>query len=180
MKRVALCVLPALVVGSALAHPVDEVVQGAYLTLAPGKVALELNVTPGAEVAGTVLKGLDPNGDGKVTDGEARRYARTVLSQSTLKVDGKGAAWTLDRVQVPPVRVLRLGGGILKIYASAKRADRLGTRTLFYENRYQPARTQRTANVFLQPSGNWQFQVARQTRTDDGRALTITYTQRRS
>ena len=37
--------------GAAEAHPVDEVVQGAYLTLTPAGVELELDITPGSAVA---------------------------------------------------------------------------------------------------------------------------------
>ena len=52
--------LLALAAGPALAHPYDEVVQGAYLTLAPGQVRLELDLTPGPAVADALLKALDP------------------------------------------------------------------------------------------------------------------------
>ena len=51
----------------AAAHPLDEVVQGAYLTLAPGQVRLELDLTPGVQVSGAVLKDLDANGDRRIT-----------------------------------------------------------------------------------------------------------------
>ncbi len=178
--RILLAVLFALSSSPAFAHPVDEVVQGAYLTLAPGGVSLELDVTPGEKVAGAVLGALDPNGDGKVTDTEAKGYARKVLAQSTLTLDGKATSWTLDRVEVPDVALLRVGGGILKIYATAKRMDKVGTRTLSYVNRYAPAKSQPTANVFLQPKGGWTFAVTKQTRSNDGRSLGVTYTQGRS
>ncbi|MFC4640361.1 hypothetical protein [Deinococcus hohokamensis] len=101
--------LLALLLCTAQAHPVDEVVQGAYLTLLPGKVQLELDVTPGDKVAATVLKALDANADGRVTVAEARVYAGRVLGQSTLKLNGVTVRWTLDRVTVPSYQVLKLG-----------------------------------------------------------------------
>jgi hypothetical protein len=41
------------------AHRLDEVVQGAYLAVAPGEVRLELDVSPGVEVASALLQVLD-------------------------------------------------------------------------------------------------------------------------
>jgi len=177
--RWPLWTLLALGSGWAGAHPVDEVVQGAYLTLMPGKVGLELDLTPGQKVAGTMLKALDSNADGKVTDAEARAYAVQVLSRSTLKVGAATLNWTLDEVTVPPLAILRIGGDTLKIYATAKRPEVVGEQTLSYQNRYQPAKSQWNANIFLQPGAGWQYGVTGQTRSNDGRQLTVKYTARR-
>ncbi|WP_424952005.1 hypothetical protein [Deinococcus sp.] len=175
MKRPAWVVL-ALLGSLAGAHPVDEVVQGAYLTLTPGKVLLELDLTPGSQVAGTLLGALDANGDGKASDAEGRAYAAKVLARSTLTVGGAAVPWTLDTVTVPPLNILRIGGDTLKIYASAKRPDAVGAQTLSYHNRYQPARSQWIANVFLQPAGGWQYAVTGQQHSADGQQLTVKYT----
>ncbi|WP_216326352.1 hypothetical protein [Deinococcus aestuarii] len=167
--------LTALLLGGAGAHPVDELVQGAYLTLAPGTVQLELDLTPGVQVVGVIIRSLDPNGDGKVTVAEARAYARLVLAQSTLKVNGVAVPWALDQVEVPPVAALK-EGGILKIYASAQRTDRAGAQTLTYQNRYQPAKSQWMANVFLLPGAGWRYGVVGQGHSHDGRQLTVNFT----
>ncbi|AWT35983.1 hypothetical protein DM785_10715 [Deinococcus actinosclerus] len=65
-RRAALPLLLALL-GSAQAHPVDEVVQGAYLTLTPAGVELELDITPGSAVAASVTGSLDADRNGTVT-----------------------------------------------------------------------------------------------------------------
>ena len=179
MNKPAWALLAALL-GMAQAHPVDEVVQGAYLTLAPGTVQLELDITPGSQVADTVLKGLDSNSDSKITDAEAKGYARKVLAQSTLKLGGAAVAWTLDKVEVPPYADLKTGNAILKIYALAQRPDSAGAQTLSYQNRYQPARSQCIANVFMQPAAGWQYQVTGQSHSDDGRQLSVKYMAGRS
>lgn len=165
----------ALLLGVAQAHPVDEVVQGAYLTLVPGAVALELDISPGSQVSGRVLKVLDANGDQMITPAEAKAYGARVLAQSTLTLDGKALSWTLDRVTVPPYANLRSAGDTLKIYATAKRADVAGAHTLRYLNRYQPAQSQWIANIFLQPGGGWSYAVAGQTHSNDGRGLIVTF-----
>lgn len=158
------------------AHPVDEVVQGAYLTLVPGALRLELDVTPGVEVVNTILESLDENADQRVTDSEARAYAQGVLEQSAITHDGVAVSWTLENVSVPPHQNLKLGSDTIKIYAVAKRPDSSGAHTLSYENRYQPAKSQWTANVFLQPGAGWRYHVTGQQRSDDGGQLTVNYT----
>jgi hypothetical protein len=162
--------------GLAGAHPVDEVVQGAYLTLSPGQVKLELDLTPGEKVAGTLLKSLDTNGDGKASDTESRSFARRVLAQSTLKLGDVAVPWTLGRVEVPPLALLKVGGSILKIYATAPRPDSAGPQTLSYLNRFQPVKSQWAANIFLQPGGGWQYLVNAQTHGSGGQQLTVKYT----
>ncbi len=175
MRRYVLA-LTALLTTVAGAHPVDEVVQGAYLTLAPGVVRLELEITPGPQVADSVLKVLDANANGTITNTEARAYAVKVLKQSTLKLNDVAAVWTLDRVEVPPYRNLTIGSDTLKIYATARRTDTAGAQTLSYQNRYQPAKGQWTANVFLLPGAGWQYGVTGQTRSNDGQQLAVNYT----
>ncbi|MFC4640362.1 hypothetical protein [Deinococcus hohokamensis] len=52
--------------------------------------------------------------------------------------------------------------------------------TLSYQNRYQPVKSQWTANVFLQPGRGWQYQITGQGRSNDGRDLTVQYKATRS
>ncbi len=165
----------ALLLCTAQAHPVDEVVQGAYLTLTPGRINLELDITPGSKVARPLVTALDRNADGQVTPTEARAYAAQVLNQSTLTLNTAAVKWTLDRVTVPPLDTLR-NGDTLKIYATAPRSDTTGAQSLTYVNRYQPAKSQWIANIFLQPAGGWQYTVTGQTHSNDGRTLTVKYT----
>ena len=132
-------------------------------------------LTPGEKVAGTLLQSLDNNADGKVTSTEARSYALGVLGQSTLTLGGTKVQWTLDSVEVPPVADLRIGS-VLKIYASAKRKDQLGPQTLSYQNRYQPAKSQWMANIFLLPGAGWQYGVTGQQHSNDGTQLSVKYT----
>jgi hypothetical protein len=167
--------LLALFSSSAAAHPLDEVVQGAYLTLAPGEVRLELDITPGAQVAGALLRALDTNLDRCITDTEARAYAESVMKQSTLMLDHVAVPWTLENVSVPPYQHLELGSDTIRIYAVAKHPDRAGAQTLTYENRYEPAKSRWIANIFLQPGAGWRYEVTGQQRSDDSRLLTVTY-----
>lgn len=173
--RRAIWALLVALPGWALAHPIDEVVQGAYLTLAPGEVRLELDVTPGTEVAALVLPLLDPDGDGVVSDAEARAYAQGVLADPTLVLDGAPAAWSLVAVEVADLGLVAEGAGVIRIDATAPRPDREGARTLAYENPHEPARGLWMANVFLQPGGGWTHAVTGQERDARGQALTVSH-----
>lgn len=177
--RAALPLLLALL-GSAQAHPVDEVVQGAYLTLTPAGVELELDITPGSAVAASVTGSLDADRNGTVTATEARAYATRVLAAQTLTLDGTRARWTLRDVQAPPLANLKLGSDTLKILATAPRTQRSGTHTLSYTNSYAPAKTQRVANIFLKPGGALSDRVTGQTRSADLTRLTVQFTTGRS
>lgn len=162
--------------GAASAHPVDEVVQGAYLTLTPAGVELELDITPGSAVAASVTGSLDADHNGRVTTAEARAYATRVLAAQTLTLDGTRARWTLRDVQVPPLANLKLGSDTLKILAFAPRVQRAGPHTLTYTNAYRPAKTQRVANIFLKPGGPLTDRVTGQTRSADLTRLTVQFT----
>lgn len=175
MKR-RVWLLLALIPTWAGAHPVDEVVQGAYLTLLPGQLRLEVDITAGSAVVREIIKSLDTDADRNITTEEARAYAQRVLDQSTLALDGVATKWTLENVRVPAYRNLELGSDTIRIYAATERPERRGAHSLSFDNRYQPAKGRWTANVFLQPGAGWHYQVTGQQRGDEGRQFAATYT----
>ena len=172
--RGAVLALPVLALPAA-AHPVDELVQGAYLTLAPGEVRLELELMPGEEVLPLILPVLDPDGDGSVSDAEARTFAEDVLETSTLTLDGEATPWTLIAAVPPDLSVAAEGAAAMRIEATAPRSDREGQHTLVYETQYEPAKSLWMANVFLLPSEGWAYDISGQERDERGQALTVHY-----
>jgi hypothetical protein len=164
----------ALTANAAQAHPLDEVIQAAYVTLAPGEVQLDLEIQPGSLVAGGVARAMDANGDGRISDGEARAYAARVLQASSLTFDGVSAPLRLTRVQAPSYANLARGD-ILHIYASAPRRMRAGPAVLRYANGYALPKSRCQANVFLSAGGGWSFQVDGQSHSPDGRQLRVAY-----
>ena len=174
MKRAAFTLI-ALMLGSAGAHPVNELLQAAYLTLTPGAIQLELDLTPGSQVAGKLLSTLDVNADRQISVSEARSFAKQVLAQSSLKVGGVAVPWTLNQVVTPPYQNLLGGNDVIKIYAVARRPDTAGAGTFSYLNRYEPVKSRWMANIFLLPGSGWQYQVSGQQHSSDGRGLTVTY-----
>jgi hypothetical protein len=162
--------------GCAMAHPVDEVVQSVYLFLGPEVVLLEVDLTPGSAVSGSVMGPLDADGDRRITNVEARDFAAMVLKQSSLMIDGEMLTLTVQSVTVPPYDMLEQAGDTLRIFASAVHADAAGAHVLHYVNGYVPAKSLRDANIFLQPDGAWVYGVTAQDGSDDGSELTVDYT----
>jgi hypothetical protein len=178
MRRVgAAAVLSAgaLLAGApALAHPLDEVIQAAYVTLAPGEVQLDLEIQPGSLVAPGMARAVDANGDGRISEAEARAYGERVLAASSLTLDGAKAPLRLQKVLAPSYANLSRGD-ILRIYAVAGTRMHPGPVTLRFANGYAPMKSQCQANVFLSMGGGWSFKVDRQGHSPDGRRLDVAY-----
>ena len=174
MDRRALITAPlaAATAAAAGAHPVDEVVQSAYLLIAPDRLRLELDITPGPIVSPTVLRTLDPNDDGILSPAEKRAYGRRVLDGLTLRIDGRPVAWRFDQIGVPSYNMLRRRAGTVQLFAVARVAIGHGPRQLTFHNAYRPARGPVTANVFAAPATAFGF--ADQRRSNDGRAFAVT------
>lgn len=140
----ALMVMPGIVAG----NPVDEVIAAVYLTLAPGKVLLDLHLAPGARVAQSVLSAIDVNGDQSIGQDEAQAYARTVLDQSSLTVDSEAAPWALVAVNGPDYELMSIDNDTFTLTAIAPRTDTAGAQELRYSTTFQPAKMLWIANFF--------------------------------
>ena len=82
------------------AHRRDEYLQAARIAIDPGRVQIELDLTPGIALAEAIIADIDRNRDGSLSADEQRAYASLVLSALTLEVDGtprSGCSWA------PPV-----------------------------------------------------------------------------
>jgi hypothetical protein len=174
LGEAAICAVAVLSVLPAFAHPLDEVVQAAYVTLAPGEVQLDLEIQPGGLVAAGIARQVDANGDGRISDAEARAFGERVLRDSSLTLDGVKTPLRLRNVRAPSYANLARGD-ILHVYATASTRMRPGPVSLRYANRYAPVKSQCQANVFLSVGGGWAFAVDRQGHSADGRQLDVAY-----
>jgi hypothetical protein len=120
-------------------HNLDEYLQAARLSLVRDRVALELDLTPGVAVAPGIIAIIDRDADAAISSEEARAYARTVMSDVRLSLDGQAIGVKLDRVEVPSAADLRAGLGTIAIRASSS-VDRLGggRHSLQFRNDHRP------------------------------------------
>ena len=161
---------------AASAHPVDEVVQGAYLMVAPGRLRLQLEITPGPAVAATVLRVLDADGDHVFSRAERRAFAERVLRQAALSIDGRSVSWRFDQIGVPAYAIVEQQAGTIQLFADAPLVADGKPRRLVFLNAYRPARGPTTTNIFAAPGSTCMF--AGQRRSDDGRMFAVTVARR--
>lgn len=130
---------------NASAHRLDEYLQATRVSLAPEGVQIELDLTPGVAVATSVFPLIDRDGDRVVTALEIEAYARSVLRDLSLHVDGRAYPLTLARAECPTWPELEDGIGTISIVASAAAGlRRRGAHHVRYENFHR-----RDIGVFL-------------------------------
>jgi hypothetical protein len=137
--RLAAIALVAALPAPAAAHELDEYLQAARVSLARDHVLCEIDLTPGANVADALLALVDPDGDGRVSPGEAEAYGRAVLRDVALEVDGRPIPLTLARVEVPAVGAMREGAGTIRVRASGRLPTPAGGRRVVdFRNDHRP------------------------------------------
>jgi hypothetical protein len=130
---VGLFVLPS----TSLAHRLDEYLQATLVTIEPGEVRLQINLTPGVAVAEQVLPRIDCNRDGVISTNEATAYATLFIRDLSLRLDQRKIELKLSSSNFPAPTELRTGLGIIQIELSAIIGSLpAGPHTLLLENRH--------------------------------------------
>lgn len=124
---------------TAAAHALDQYLQGAQIALAPDGVRVDLRLIPGAQVADRIFALIDVDGDGKVSPAEEQAYARRVLQDVTLEVDGRRASLALTGVQVSSLREMKEGIGAIRLHLAAAAAlGAADAHQLIFRNDHMP------------------------------------------
>lgn len=133
MLLLALLAFPSTV----FAHRLDEYLQATLVNIETNSIRLQINLTPGVEVAGPVLALIDLNHDGNISADEAQAYASTVKSSLTLRLDGQALELKVTAADFPPLEELRTGRGIIQLeFSVAPGALAPGSHELAFENRH--------------------------------------------
>jgi hypothetical protein len=109
-------------VGSAQlsAHRLDQYLQAARIGVGAHSVHLEMSLTPGVAVADQVIREIDRDGDGVMSEAEQRAYAGRVLAAITLRVDDAPALTLKDlRFSFPDEATVRCGNGVISLWSDA-------------------------------------------------------------
>ena len=140
MKRLLACCLCAFAFqATAAAHVLDEYVQAAQIALAPGGARVELRLIPGVQVAERVFALIDSDGDGKISAAEEQAYARSVMRDIALEVDGRQAPLALTGVEFPSRREMNEGVGAIRLDLAAETDLRAaGEHQLSFRNEHLP------------------------------------------
>ena len=147
MRRLVWTTLAILAVSSrpADAHQLDEYLQAARIAVAAHSVVLEISLTPGVAVAPGVFALIDRDGDGRASSAEIDSYARRVLTDVVVSVDGQPVEMAITRAECPSWEEIRAGAGTIRLEAVAKtRAMSAGRHQVRVMNTQEPA-----ASVYL-------------------------------
>lgn len=156
------------------AHRLDEYLQAARLAVEPGRVELQLDLTPGSAVAEAIISDIDRDRDGRLSPAERRGYAQSVLDAIELRIDDRVLRVGPIETSFPEVPLLRRGEGTIRLRTQAHLPRTLsGEHHLAFRNRHRPEVSVYLANALL-PDGD-SVAITAQRRDPAQRELTIDY-----
>jgi hypothetical protein len=136
---------PALAAGAilllagtpALAHRLDEYLQGTLISVEKGRIQTQITLTPGVAVLPAVLADIDADGDGVISETEQRAYARKVLRDLSVTVDGRPLTLQMLSLRFPGIAEMKDGSGEIQIEFTADLPRGGGDRKLIFKNHHQ-------------------------------------------
>lgn len=165
MKPVLVSWLVLALAANAFAHRLDEYLQATRIAVAANQIDLSIDLTPGAAVADQLLRLIDKDHDGQISQGERSEYAQNFLKDIQLKLDEKPLTLNLVAISFPKPFEVRSGVGVIRVRANAS-IDPLaiGNHTLSLSNGHLPAISAYLVNA-LKPKDST-IQVSKQTRDE--------------
>jgi hypothetical protein len=157
------------------AHRRDEQLQAARIAIEPDHVAVDLDITPGADLAEAAIAGLDRDRSGALSPVEEEAYARAVAGALWLANDGEAHALRVVSATFPALDAIRRGEGTiaLKLRAALRRPIE-GRHELIFGNGHEPARSVYLANALVPRDAR--VTIGTQRRSATQHELTIGYT----
>ena len=138
MLRLVVAVAMAAFAGVAVSgHVLDQFVEASRLQIGPDRVAVELDLTPGIELAPAMFFAINTNGDGEISTREGRSHAARVLQDLVLEVDGRRIDVELTSATYPTFEAMRAGTGTIRLRALAHVPMVTGFRRLHYRNNHR-------------------------------------------
>ena len=162
---------------TASAHRRDEYLQAARLSVEPGRVELELDLTPGIAVSETAIADIDRDHDGLLSAGERDAFLARVLAGVVLELDGRPLRLEPMGSTFPGLDDVRHGEGTIRLQsAAALPPQEDGDHHLSFRNMDQRAGSVYLANALVPTSQR--IVIAAQRRDPLQRELTIDYVMR--
>jgi len=135
------------------AHRLDEYLQATRIALG-SDVRLEIDLTPGTDVASAVFALVDADRSGDLSDDEQAAYAASVLSATAIEFDGQPATLKLVSSRFPVFEEMARGEGTIRLEAVAGAPGGLrGQHQLYYRNTHQTRMSVYLVNALVPPAG---------------------------
>ena len=136
------------------AHRLDEYLQAARVLLERDRLLIEIDLTPGASVASSVIAALDRDHDGAISPAEAKAYGLEVLGDVTVAVDARATALSLQRIEIPSLDEIRDGMGTIQLEATgATGAIAPGPHAVEFRNQHREDSSVYLVNALLSRDG---------------------------
>jgi len=159
----------------ASAHRLDQYLIDTTLSVRPDRVEAEMRLTPGIAVVSTILTDIDANGDGSLADPEQLAYARRVLRDVSLSLDGKPLQPRLVSTTYPSIEEMREGVGEIVLRFDARLPRGGPSRTLSLETHHHPEIAAYMVNALVTTDPG--LRVDAQQRSPDQSTYHLDYTQ---
>ena len=101
------------------AHRLDEYLQAMLVVIEPSSIQLQINLTPGVEVADQVQARIDRDDDGVISKDEAGAYAELLKRDLSVRLDGHNVGLKLTGYEFPKPSELRSGLQIIQVEFTA-------------------------------------------------------------
>ena len=101
------------------AHRYDEYLHASRIAIAKENIRLEVSLTPGMAVADAVIRDIDANRDGALSDAERRAYGERLLRGLSLRLDDALVPLTAGSSNFPAAGALRGGDSAITIVVDA-------------------------------------------------------------
>jgi hypothetical protein len=161
------------------AHRLDECLQAARIEVGLRQIRIELDLTPGAQVADRIIRLLDADQDGQISPSESDAYADLVRSALELTVDARQQDLRIEHHRFPSIAELKEGTGIIQLQLVVNHAPlRPKSHQLIFTNRNAEEISVYLANALV-PSET-HIRVTQQERDSLQRVLKINFSVDRS
>ena len=157
----------------ASAHRLDEYLQALRVDVRTDGIVVELDLTPGANLAGDVVAALDTNADAVIDPSEADAYVSSVMGSLEATVDDRRVALDLVSRTVPSLEEVREGTGVISLVARGDVDQSRGRHRVRLSNGYRSEVGVYLANA-LRPDAR-AIAIASQARDPRQQTLTIDY-----
>lgn len=157
------------------AHRLDEYLQATTIAIDKDRVSALMRLTPGVAVFPTVMAVMDKDKDGVLSPAEQQAYARRVLGDLALTLDGNRLQPRLISVTFPSVEEMKGGLGEIVIVFDTDVPPGGPARRLVLENRHQRAISVYLMNCLVPRDPG--IRVMTQTRNFEQTVYQVDYTQ---
>jgi hypothetical protein len=173
----AAAVLICCAAAHASAHRLDEYLLDTTFSVHPNRIEAEMRLTPGVNVARAIIGKIDTDGDGRLSDSEQQGYARRVLADVALSLDGKPMQPRLLSATFPEMQEMGEGVGEIVLRFDAAIPAGGGTNCrLVFENRHEKSIAAHLVNCLVPSEPT--IRIAGQHRNVDQSRYELEYEQR--